>query len=44
MSAYILSTNRDIYKKLFTKGDLFLPISEHWKEKLIRLGCDKEKI
>lgn len=44
MSAYILSTSRNIYKKLFTKGDLFLPISEHWKTKLIRLGCDKEKI
>jgi len=44
MSAYILSTNRNTYKKLFAKGDLFLPISEHWKIKLIKLGCDKEKI
>ena len=29
---------------LFQKGDLFLPISERWKDGIIKLGCDKEKI
>jgi colanic acid/amylovoran biosynthesis glycosyltransferase len=33
-----------IYKNLFEKGDLFLPISDLWKKKLERLGCPKEKI
>lgn len=33
-----------IYNRLFEKGDLFLPISEHWKHKLIKLGCEPERI
>jgi len=32
------------YKELFDKGDLFLPISENWKSKLIELGCNPNKI
>jgi colanic acid/amylovoran biosynthesis glycosyltransferase len=27
------------YARLFECGDLFLPISEHWRAKLIALGC-----
>ena len=34
----------DVYRPLFEKGDLFLPISEHWKEKLIALGCPRERV
>lgn len=33
-----------IYNRLFKKGELFLPISEHWKHKLIKLGCEQERI
>ena len=33
-----------LYKELFEKGDLFLPISRKWKEELIRQGCPEEKI
>ena len=32
------------YDKLFKAGDLFLPISEYWKHRLIKLGCDEKKI
>jgi colanic acid/amylovoran biosynthesis glycosyltransferase len=32
------------YNQLFSSADLFLPISERWKHKLIELGCDKRKI
>jgi len=28
---------------LFTKGGLFIPISERWKEKLIEMGCEEGK-
>jgi colanic acid/amylovoran biosynthesis glycosyltransferase len=35
---------RNIYKRLFTTGDLFLPISYRWKDRLIELGCSEEKI
>lgn len=32
------------YNHLFEVGDLFLPISERWKNKLIKLGCREQKI
>lgn len=33
-----------IYNQLFERGDLFLPISQHWQQKLIELGCDQKKV
>lgn len=44
MSAYLDKRNNNAYRHLFARGDLFLPISEFWKEKLIRLGADPGKI
>jgi len=32
------------YSELFSAGDLFLPISENWRNTLINLGCPREKI
>ncbi len=43
MSAYLKKRSRDAYAGLFERGDLFLPISEFWREKLIALGAPKEK-
>jgi colanic acid/amylovoran biosynthesis glycosyltransferase len=39
-----LRTNPDLYRPLFERGELFLPISEHWKRKLIELGCDPARV
>jgi coenzyme F420-reducing hydrogenase beta subunit len=44
MSSFIISNGNNVYKKLFLNGDLFLPISNYWKRKLIRLGCIEKKI
>ena len=44
MSAFIRSNSTGVYKDLFLNGDLFLPISDYWKRKLIELGCDMERI
>jgi len=33
-----------IYDALFQKGDLFLPVSETLKKKLVENGCEEEKI
>ncbi len=44
MSKYLKKHGDRVYGSLFGKGDLFLPISECWKVKLIKLGCSKEKI
>lgn len=32
------------YASLFDYGDLFLTVSQRWKDRLIDLGCDPEKI
>lgn len=39
-----LSSENNLYSQLFKMGDFFLPISEHWKQYLIDLGCDPRKI
>ncbi len=44
MSYYLRKHNSNIYDHLLEKGDLFLPVSEKWKEKLIKMGCDERKI
>ncbi|NQS90339.1 glycosyltransferase [Patescibacteria group bacterium] len=44
MSMFILNQGEDIYKNLFSLGDLFMPISEHWGGKLVEMGCDDGKI
>ena len=44
MSKFISDHGEGIYKNLFLKGDLFMPISEHWKKKLIEMGCEEGKI
>lgn len=32
------------YQRLFASSELFLPVSEHWAERLIGWGCDRRKI
>lgn len=44
MSTFIAKKGVNVYKKLFKHGDIFLPISDFWKEKLIDMGCSKDKI
>lgn len=43
VSAYV--RNRpDYYRFLFARGELFLPISRAWSQRLAELGCDPERI
>lgn len=44
MSKDLREKGGQIYQKLFERGELFLPVSEHWKHQLIKLGCDEAKI
>ncbi|MCE9650961.1 MAG: glycosyltransferase [Parvibaculum sp.] len=39
-----LDRDPDIYRHLFTNGDLFLPVSDHWRDKLVAHGCDPARI
>jgi colanic acid/amylovoran biosynthesis glycosyltransferase len=36
--------NEQIYDPLFSKGDIFLPISHYWHDKLLTLGCPAERL
>ncbi|MGV2829976.1 glycosyltransferase [Myxosarcina sp. GI1(2024)] len=44
MTRYLQEQGDRIYDRLFEQGNLFLPISNHWKRKLIELGCPETKI
>lgn len=44
MSLYIKKEGNDVYNYIFEMGDMFLPVSERWKNELIKLGCDEKKI
>lgn len=43
MSSFIINNGNNVYNKLFINGNLFLPISNYWRKKLIRLGCNEKK-
>ncbi|HEX7008043.1 MAG TPA: glycosyltransferase [Alphaproteobacteria bacterium] len=43
MSAYLRSAPRH-YQHLFRHGDLFLPISEHWRRVLVGLGAPEGRV
>jgi len=40
----IAREGRDVYNRLFAEGDLLMPISKHWRKRLIDLGCSENKI
>ncbi|MBL7214326.1 MAG: glycosyltransferase [Phycisphaerae bacterium] len=44
LSVYMNEHGPNVYRELFTKGDVFLPISNFWKQKLLSLRCPEEKI
>lgn len=43
MSQFVRRNGHDVYKPLFSEGDLFLPVSDRWKKELVRLGCGQDK-
>lgn len=44
MSQNLKLLGENLYAPLFELGDVFLPISHYWKNRLIELGCDPNKI
>jgi colanic acid/amylovoran biosynthesis glycosyltransferase len=44
MTTFVNCDGRSIYENLFREGDMFLPISDLWKNKLISWGCDEQKV
>jgi len=43
LSEYMIKFGDKAYQDLFLMGDLFLPISEYWKRKLLILRCNENK-
>jgi len=43
VSAYVRN-KPDVYRFLFSMGDLFLPVSARWRRRLVDLGCPPGKI
>ncbi len=44
LTSYVKNHGDMVYKELFSEADLIMPISERWKNELIRMGCDEKKI
>jgi colanic acid/amylovoran biosynthesis glycosyltransferase len=44
ITSLLKSRNKHFYDFLFKKGDLFLPVNDFFRKKLINLGCDERKI
>jgi len=44
LSTYILGKGENVYARLFSHGDLFLPICDYFRKKLISLSCDESRI
>ena len=44
LTRYVQSHGRNVYKELFSEGDLFMAITSYAKAKLINLGCPESKI
>ena len=44
LTAFVNQSKNGIYNYLFKQGDLFLPLSENFKQKLLDLNCPKDKI
>jgi colanic acid/amylovoran biosynthesis glycosyltransferase len=44
LSVHLRRHGRHVYDELFARGDLFLPVTERWKRRLVELGCPEDKI
>ncbi len=44
MSREIRERGAGVYRDLFEQGELFLPISERWRARLVELGADSSKV
>lgn len=44
MSRYVRMHGAAVYRDLFARGDLFLPVSAYWANRLAELGCPTDRI
>jgi colanic acid/amylovoran biosynthesis glycosyltransferase len=44
LTVLLRERGEDAYEQLLRRGDLFLPISQHWRQRLIGLGCPPQRL
>jgi colanic acid/amylovoran biosynthesis glycosyltransferase len=44
LTSYVKKNGKGIYDALFEHGDLCLPISQHWLNRLTEMGCSRKKV
>lgn len=44
LSVYLRERGRDAYRELFREAERLLPITEYWRDELLRLGADARKV
>jgi colanic acid/amylovoran biosynthesis glycosyltransferase len=44
MSRTLRHGGGDLYRQLFTEGDLLLPISDYWRRRLVQMGAPEHKL
>jgi len=44
MTVFLKAKGEDVYDDLFARGDLSLPVSRHWRNRLLELGCPEDKV
>lgn len=44
LSLYLRDAGVNAYDRLFDQVDLCLPVTEHWRNRLIEIGCDPSRI
>ena len=44
ITRYVKENGVRVYENLFAVGNLFLPVTENWKRKLLKMGCPKSRI
>ena len=44
LTSYVREHGEDVYTRVFAEGDVFLPVTQHWAERLAQLGCDPARI
>jgi colanic acid/amylovoran biosynthesis glycosyltransferase len=44
ISKFIKTEGVDVYRRLFEKADLLMPVSEYWRQRLVALGADPARV
>jgi colanic acid/amylovoran biosynthesis glycosyltransferase len=43
MSRYLRDEGETVYQRLFEEGDLFLPVTDYWRRRLVELGAPPDR-